>query len=136
MTMSEPLQARLRAMADQMERAQVSARIAPFFALTPSCAELLREAAAALAGEDSPVSPADQKGPHIAAVEYARSYVVPLYRNGEEGTPYERGMVRSVAQHWLAGYFAAKPPNESELVSPAGAEQESIESAAAKTCGN
>lgn len=56
--------------------------------------------------------PQDDKGPHIRAVEYAREQIVPLYRNGEEGTPYERGMVRQVAAHFLAGWFAAKPPDE------------------------
>ncbi len=48
----------------------------------------------------------EQEGPHITAVSYAKGY---LLRPGEDAvTPFEQGMVRSIAAHWLEGYFAAK----------------------------
>lgn len=73
-------------------------------------------------GETTPTPdlPPEDKGPHITAVEYARAQIVPLYRHGEEGTPYERGMIRQVAQHWLAGYFARQEAEAQQAVPDLG----------------
>jgi hypothetical protein len=50
--------------------------------------------------------------PHIDAVTYAKEQVMSLERLDAEATPYERQLTRQIAAHWLAGYFAARPPME------------------------